>query len=547
MLAVRTKLVAGCIIVFLIVSCETALPSSGGDAESPDPTLPRVILDTRYTAPTGATIIVPAGGDFQAALNNAQPGNQIVLTAGATYVGPFTLPVKSGTGWIIIRSSAADANLPAEGQRMKPTYAALLPKLVSPNSGPALRTAPGAHHFRFVGVEVTVTDAVSTNYGLVLLGDGSSAQNSLSQLPHDLILDRTYVHGNSITNLSRCVALNSASTAVIDSYLSECHAQGYDAQAICGWNGPGPFKIVDNYLEGSGENVMFGGADPTIRDLIPSDIEIRRNYFFKPLTWRVGDPSYAGIHWTIKNLLELKLGNRVLIQGNVFENSWGDAQSGYALVVWSVNQEGTAPWSITQDVWIRENIVRHAAGGLQLTQTGTEIPGATDGPTQRIRFDNNIWDDINTVRWGATAWLLSIGSVTQMNAIKFYHQTAFQDNGTATIDGITQQFTFANNIVALGTYGIRSNDRPQGKPTLDAHMPGYLFAGNVVIGGGGNQVTGNAYPATAADVGFVSYNNGNGGDYHLTANSAYKAYGTDGKAPGADIDAVLGATAGVDQ
>ena len=78
-------------------------------------------------------------------------------------------------------------------------------------------------------------------------------------------------------------------------------------------------------------------------------------------------------------------------------------------------------------------------------------------------------------------------------------------------------------------------------------MPGYLFVGNVVIGGGENRVAGNAYPATAADVGFVSYNDGDGGDYHLTANSAYKAYGTDGKAPGADVDAVLGATAGVDQ
>src|SRR6059058_4547250 len=73
MLAVRTKLVAGCIIVFLIVSCETALPSSGGDRESPDPTLPRVILDTRYTAPTGATIIVSAGGGLPGPRHKPQP------------------------------------------------------------------------------------------------------------------------------------------------------------------------------------------------------------------------------------------------------------------------------------------------------------------------------------------------------------------------------------------------------------------------------------------------------------------------------------------
>ena len=27
------------------------------------------------------------------------------------------------------------------------------------------------------------------------------------------------------------------------------------------YNGPGPYKIANNYLEGSGENVVIGGAD----------------------------------------------------------------------------------------------------------------------------------------------------------------------------------------------------------------------------------------------------------------------------------------------
>jgi hypothetical protein len=51
---------------------------------------------------------------------------------------------------------------------------------------------------------------------------------------------------------------------------------------------------------------MFGGGDPAIPNLVPSDIEIRRNYFSKPLSWRVGDPSYTGVTWLVKNLLELK-------------------------------------------------------------------------------------------------------------------------------------------------------------------------------------------------------------------------------------------------
>src|SRR5438309_2370404 len=503
-------------------------------AVSSDPKLPAVLLDTHYSAPTGATITVPAGADFQAALNAAQPGDQILLAAGATYTGPFTLPVKAGNSWILIRSSTADANLPAEGQRMKPSYAAVLPKIVSPDAGPAIQTAPGAHHYRFLGVEITTT-ATSLNYGLVLFGDGGAAQNSLAQVPHDLILDRTYIHGNATVSLKRCVSLNSAASAVIDSYLSECHATGQDAQAICGWNGPGPFKIVNNYLEGSGENVMFGGADPAIANLIPSDIEIRRNYFFKPLAWR------ASGAWSVKNLLELKLGRRVLIQGNIFENSWANAQTGFAIVMWSADETGPTTWAQTADVWVRENIIRHAASGLQLTDKG----GFPALPVQRVRFDNNLWQDIST-SWGGDGRLFQVASNTgQLTAIKFYHQTGFADNTLITIvSGVTQQFEFANNIVNHGQYGIHADNASE-KTALDLYMPGYLFAGNAVIGGtAANYPTGNFFPATVNDVGFV---NAAGGDYHLTASSPYKNQGTDGTDLGANITAVLTATSGVDQ
>src|SRR5438270_445422 len=80
---------------------------------------------------------------------------------------------------------------------------------------------------------------------------------------------------------------------------------GADAQAVAGWNGPGPFDIVDDELDASGENILFGGSDPQIAQLIPSDIRILYNHVDKPLSWRVGDPSYAGTHWSVKNSIEL--------------------------------------------------------------------------------------------------------------------------------------------------------------------------------------------------------------------------------------------------
>src|SRR6266850_1570482 len=294
----------GTALALLLAVMITILGCPGlGVAQSTTPQLPLVFLDTTYVSPTGVVIRVSAGGDFQAALNAVQPGNVIELQAGATFTGNFTLPYKTGPGWIYIQSSAL-SSLPSAGARVSPVHATLMPKIVTPNASSALTTAANAHHYRFIGVEITgtLTGTSSTQSNLVALGSGT-----------DVVFDRCYVHGAPTGNYNQGIQLNNARTAVIDSHLSDFHSTTQDAQAIVGWNGPGPFKIVNNHLEGSGENVMFGGTGPSLPNLIPSDIEIRRNHFFKPLSWRVDDLSYAGIPWRVKNLLELKNGRRVLI------------------------------------------------------------------------------------------------------------------------------------------------------------------------------------------------------------------------------------------
>src|SRR5206468_4323881 len=55
-----------------------------------------------------ATLTVNAGADLQGALNAAQPGDWVLLQAGATFTGNYTLPAKNGTADITIRSSAPD-------------------------------------------------------------------------------------------------------------------------------------------------------------------------------------------------------------------------------------------------------------------------------------------------------------------------------------------------------------------------------------------------------------------------------------------------------
>src|SRR6185369_17397785 len=153
-----------------------------------------------------------------------------------------------------------------------------------------------------------------------------------------------------------------------------------------GWNGPGPFHIINNYLEASGENILFGGADPSIANLVPSNIEIRHNYIFKPLRWKVGDPSYAGIHWGVKNLLEIKMGRNIIIDSNVLENSWGDAQIGYGVLFTTRNQDGGAPWAVIDNVSFTNNIMKNTEQGFQTL--GMDSPNVSQ-QSSGLRIANN--------------------------------------------------------------------------------------------------------------------------------------------------------------
>jgi hypothetical protein len=186
------------------------------------------------------TIVVKAGGDLQAAINSAQPGDVIQFEAGATFVGNFVLPAKDGSAYITIRTSASDAQLPPEGHRITPAHAVLLPKLKSGNVESALRTAPGASRWRIQFVEFLAN--VNGQGDIIELG--SSGQDSLAAVPHDIIIDRCYIRGDPSAGQKRGIALNSASTTITGSHISDIKAVGQDSQAICGWNGPGPFLIT---------------------------------------------------------------------------------------------------------------------------------------------------------------------------------------------------------------------------------------------------------------------------------------------------------------
>src|SRR5262245_17705122 len=66
----------------MTIIAEAKRPASLAESE---PELPRVYLNTNYTPTTGRVVAVNAGGDLQAALDKAKPGDVIELQAGAAF------------------------------------------------------------------------------------------------------------------------------------------------------------------------------------------------------------------------------------------------------------------------------------------------------------------------------------------------------------------------------------------------------------------------------------------------------------------------------
>ena len=482
---------------------------------------------------TGRVVHVKAGGDLQAALDAAAPGDRITLDAGATYKGPFRLLRKTGDGWIVITSAG---QLPPRGRRVSPQDAARMPRLVS-EGNTVFEAMPGAHHYRLVGLHISPADGTYVNT-LVQLGD---RERTAEEQPHHIVIERSYLHGDRSKGSRRGVALNSRHSAVVDSHLADFKEPGADSQAIAGWNGAGPFRIENNYLEGAGENVMFGGADPSVPQLVPADIEILRNHMAKPLRWKAGDAAYEGTQWSVKNLFELKNARRVLVEGNVFERVWTQAQNGFAILFTVRNQDGGAPWSAVEDVTFVNNVVRHAGGGVNVLGKDDNHPSQQ---TRRIEIRNNLFLDIGEP-WGAGRLFQLLDGTSN---ITIANNTALQ-TGSILFGGDHAPhaaFVFQNNIAPHNEHGIIGSGTEPGNQTLARYFPRGVVRGNVIVGGSaGKYPPENAFPGSLDEAGVAHLRRG-----ELRARAAQASRGAGrsaGADAGADIAQLLRAIDGVTQ
>jgi hypothetical protein len=478
-------------------------------------------------------LAVRAGEDPSEAITRASCGDTIELQAGATF-GRLLLPRKNcdDSHWIIIRTSAPDSKLPAEHARLTPCYAgvALLAgrpsyPCASPEnvlakieftgkggSGPVI-LAPGANHYRLIGLEITRSASPLIVYNLIGTDKGTADH---------LIFDRLWIHGTDHSETVRGLTLSHVlHAAVIDSYFSDFHCIAksgacVDSQAIAGGTGDdpsGPFKIENNYLEAAGECVMFGGGEATAT---AADIEIRGNHFFKPMIWMKGQPGFTGgadgNPFVVKNLFELKNAQRVLFENNVLENTWGGfTQTGFAVLLSPKNQaEGgrnVCPACEVLDVAIRNVTISHVASGFQIANGLSDNNGAAkDGG--RYSIHDVFADDIDGDRFNGLGAFAQISTAPgdspapRLHDVTIDHVTALSSRTLFILGGpVTgtrmSGLSITNSLLSAGAKTITSTGGgPQVNCAAQAEVKGldrvlrdcfssFTFQHNVIVGGAG--------------------------------------------------------------
>jgi hypothetical protein len=549
------------LFVFLIsLPAAAASENSGrydGPAELPRVTVRSAVADSR--AP-GQVVVVKEGDNLQAALNNASCGDTIRLQAGATFVGTFfgafLFPAKpcDDQHWIIIRSDVADSQLPPEGTRITPCYSGVpampgrppyscpsprnvLAKIVyggKAGDGPIVFQL-GANHYRFQAVEITrgtpgadIRSLVSFR-SVVTRSDGLPHWNSKSD---HIIFDRDWIHGDEKDETNAGVSLGGVTdAAVVDSYINDikCIARTgscTDAHAIGGGAGDnpmGPYKIENNFLEASGECILFGGAPASAT---PADIEIRRNHLFRPIQWKSDEPGFMGANsgnpFIVKNLFELKNAQRLLFEDNSLENSWGGfTQTGFAIVLTPKSQgKNMCPLCRVTDITIRYNRISHCASGFQIANVPTAANGvATAG--ERYSIHDVVIDDIDPVRYKGFGVIFQIISrQPALRDVTIDHVTAFSPKAMFNIGGFPPSpkisgFTFTNNLLGAGDRDVSSTgggqencsflaQRAGAKALFDDCFSSPVVVHNVILHPQGSWPKDNFTPKNAADAGLPS-------------------------------------------
>ena len=576
--AVGTATVVGGIVTKVLINA-----GFGGSGYTSAPTIDFTSLGAHTTAATGVgdfdlaglnisnrgsgytsapTITVSSGnGAFNAIIGGVV--SITVTNAGTGYTSAPDVVISGGnpTPTTTIKSSALAS---INSGRIDPTNSSQLADLatVTSNGGISVFATNisdsfghygASNNFSLLGIQIAPSTGTKTFTG-ALLGIGeNSGQNTAALAPHNFVVDRCYIHGydditgilgatanaNRGTSYANGIGLSAQYVTISNSYISDMHNLGQDNQAIGGSNGLGNYNITNNFLEATGENIMFGGGVEWIPNGTATNITITHNYFFKRLAWDQFDINYVPFYNTsgkaitedVKNLLELKNAINVTVDSNLFENCWvGADQFGTGIVLSPKNTHGAGgdyPWTVVANVSVTNNVIRNVGQGMGISLNDTTTQGHYNSvPMHDVFISNNLFENVHGAQAGeGTGVVFSVHVGPNLPPgwnITIDHNTAFDADHMMNIDAsgsavamvVATNFIYTNNV---GLYGQNLNgqlsqlNNATNAFNFSNHGSGYTAAPTVSLSsGGGSGATATAHIANGCIVGLTITSGGSG-------------------------------------
>lgn len=480
------------------------------------------------------------------ALGTYTPTTPVLLRvrsqAGATYIScPDTSLLPTQVAGDVIGKAV---------NRIDPSYAAVMPTLtaITASDVPFFEEVDGCTDYHFRGLNFT--NPSNLNRSDAWFDFSPANQLSLSNYPDKISIQQCLFDGGT-GNVERAINGFARRIAVFDNYsvtgssLDECKFFWSAA-------GPGPYRIVNNHINNGGTsvNIMFGGS-PLVgtaeTTFLPQDIEVRGNFFTKPLT---GFGGSGGAH---KNHFEIKYALRWIFEGNICKvhNRGGQDRS---VVIKLSNQISTGNTEVqTKHGLIRFNDVSDSPGGIGVSGREDNPPGTHK--TEGVEVCFNLVHDLNATG-GASGGVASRFAST-LKDIDVHHNTllGYEPNDFANgiafnsaadeIDGMRIRYNVVAGSDAIPLRCVRSlNSLGNGVTAFNAHTTGTsVMEDNLCVAPNDANYTGQTNVAAIANIGFV---NAAGGDYTLSSSSAGYHAGPNGEDYGAIINQLNAMLAGVE-
>ncbi len=549
------------------------IKNSSGSAA---PVLSTTVTVTSHSAQSSATVTSMA----QLRQEYLNCKEEIIIPAGTTLIATnetdATLPIRSCSNYVTIRSSGTMPNIQ---NRINPTTNASSLATIKGRLYyiPALLIGNGASKIRFVGIKFESSDDQTISENQTTIVEIGRDQTSPSDNPSKIIFEHCVINPPDSRNVRHGILNDGYKVAMISSWFGNIKmpVNTTDSQAVYTVNGRGAHVYNNTFLEASSENVIYGGGH-SLDDLVTRNIEFRRCFFDKRLSWNTTPATY-----TVKNIFEIKNARQMYIEGCVFEHHWVSGQS-FAIVfsstVLSSPSEPPGFWVICEDIVMENSRVSHVQGGLSFVlmngQQGGGDPRFVGLKPNNIIIRNVLFEDITDLIINNNP--TGNGIFAQAGAvddIQLDHVTAFSAFNSLSFTGAHQTFRFSlkNSIIGLNGYGIVASvpssifgenalkeatsypETPtQGTWTLSKNVFPVIDSlqqiNPSIYPNGGNSCNTlpnpftNCYPVDRPNFPSVGFTNYAGGNYQLLPSSIYTNQASDATNPGANYPVISART-----